>query len=96
MTTKIELTIQEIVNDFYSLAEEEGYYTGLCEGFNLSDEDFIVYHEFMKELIEKYIPNYKKHIDKEYFDKDISESEKGCILSKMLIENFQKMFYNLV
>ena len=36
---KIKLTIQEIVKDFYSLGETEGFLTGLSTGLELSDKD---------------------------------------------------------
>lgn len=92
----ITLSIQEIVNDFYSLAEEEGFLTGLAEVGACEEEDKKSYHNKMKEMIEKYMPNYKNHIDKRYFADDATEDEKGVILSTSLCENFREIFYGLV
>lgn len=93
---KIKLTIQEIVNDFYSLGEQEGYMSGLAEGFELSEKDKNDYEFFLKNLINKYLPNWKEHIDKEYFSKELDNFEKNLILSIELYENFKKIFFQLV
>lgn len=93
---KIKLTIQEIVNDYYSLAEEEGYLSGLAEVGCCEEDDKIFYHNKMKSLIEKYLPSWRNKIDKRYWAKDASEDEKGVILSTILCENFREIFYQLV
>lgn len=93
---KIKLTIQEIVKDFYSLGETEGFLTGLSTGLELSDKDTKEYHSYMKELMNKYLPKWEDVIDKKYFEKELDEVEKGMILSIELYENFKHIFYQLV
>lgn len=92
---KIELTIQEIFNDLFFLAQEEGYLSGLadCEGIN--EEKEIEYHCNMRNLINKYIPKWDKIVDKKYFS-DINDYEKGLILSEILTKNFKEIIYQLV
>ena len=92
---KIKISIQEIVNDFYSLAEEEGFISGLAEGFELSENDKKEYHNFMKDMIDKYLPNWKEKIEEKYWELN-NEDEKGIILSTILCENFKEIFYQLV
>ena len=96
MKDVITLSIQEIVNDFYCLAEEEGYLSGLAEVGCCEETDKELYHQKIKELIEKYMPNYLSKIDERYFADDASEDEKGVILSTKLTENFKEIFYGLV
>ena len=91
----IRLSIQEIVNDFYSLAEQEGYLSGLAEGFELNDNDKNHYHSFMVDLIDKYIPNWRNKIDENYWT-ETSEDGKGVIISTLLCKNFKEIFYKLV
>lgn len=93
---KIKLTIQEIVNDYYCLAEHEGFLSGLAEANSCTDEDMKNYHNEMKDLINKYLPKWKSKIDKRYWSNDASEDEKGVILSTVLCENFKEIFYQLV
>ena len=95
LTKQIKLTIQEIVNDFYNLAQEEGYLSGLgdCQGINKKNE--MEYHYNMKDMIDKYIPNWNEKVDKEYFS-DISDADKGLILSTILTDNFKEIFYQLI
>ena len=93
---KIKLTIQEIVDDFYSLGEEEGYLTGLSTGLELTEKDTKKYHDYMIDLMNKYLPNWKTKIKKDYFDKEKNNIEKGMILSIELHENFKHIFYQLV
>ena len=96
MKKKIRLTIQEIVNDYYSLAEEEGYLSGLAEVGCCEESDKESYHNKMKELIDKYLPSWRNKIDDKYWEKDTSEDEKGIILSTILCKNFKEIFYQLV
>ena len=92
---KIKLTIQEIVKDYYNLAQEEGYLTGLAEAGYCNDSDKKEYHENMKNMIDKYLPTWKDKIDKRYWE-NIEEDEKGLILSTTLCMNFEKIFFQLV
>ena len=91
----IRLSIQEIVNDFYSLAEEEGYLSGLADSTSITDEDTKNYHNFMINLIDKYIPNWKNKIDESYWTEK-SEDGKGVIISTLLCKNFKEIFYKLI
>lgn len=91
----IKLSIQEIVSDFYKLAEEEGFLSGLAEIGLANDNDLNHYHSIMLELIEKYIPDWKKSVDKKYFSANTYD-EKGIILSIMLYNNFKEIFYGLI
>ena len=93
---KIKLTIQEIVKDFYSLGEQEGYISGLAEGFELSEKDKNDYEYFLKNMINKYLPNWEEHINKDYFNKELDSLEKNLILSIELYENFKNIFYQLI
>lgn len=90
----IQLTIQEIVKDFYSLADMEGYLSGKAECYNLNDEDKIQYLHHMEKLITKYIPNYKEHVCDDF--EKLETYDKGLELSRMLDENFREIFYQLV
>ena len=92
---KIQLTIQEIVNDYYCLAETEGYLSGLAEVGCCEEKDKQEYHYNMKNMIDKYLPNWKDNIEKEYWESN-DEDEKGVILSTVLCENFKEIFYQLV
>lgn len=96
MEKKIKLTIQEIVNDFYSLAETEGFLSGLAEVGCAEEKDLEDYHNKMIDLINKYLPNWKNKIDKRYFANNASNDEKGVILSTVLCKNFKEIFYGLI
>ena len=91
----IKISIQEIFNDLYSVAQEEGYLCGLCDGNQPEQKDFIYYHNHMKDIAKKYIPKWKEIIDEEYW-KIEEEGEKGLILSNLLIENFREIIYGLI
>ena len=91
MTIKIQLSIQEIVEDFYSLGEKEGYLTGLSEGFEISDNDIKSYFDFMVKLGKKYLPKtYESYIKSE------SDLNNGIKLSKILYDNFKEIFCQLI
>ena len=90
----IKLTIQEIVKDFYSLADMEGYLSCKAECFELNEEDKLQYLHLMEKLIQKYIPTYKKHLSDGY--ETLDTHDKGLELSSMLDENFREIFYKLV
>ena len=91
----IKLNIQEIISDFYSLGEEEGYISGLADGFELSEKNKNDYHNFMINLIDKYIPFWKDKIKDVYWNSN-EDDEKGIILSSILYDNFKKIFYELI
>ena len=88
----IKLSIQEIIYDFYSLGETEGYLTGLAEGFELSEKDIKTYFDFMKDMGKKYLP---KTFD-DYIKKENNDLENGMNLSNILYENFKEIFCQLV
>ena len=62
----IKLTIQEIVKDFYSLADMEGYLSGKAECFELNEEDKLQYLHLMEKLIQKYIPSRITYTNRKY------------------------------
>ena len=92
----ITLSIQEIVSDFYKLAEEEGFLSGLAEVGACEESDKKAYLYEMELLANKYIPRYEEIVDKEFFAKDTTDDEKGILLSKILCEKFKEIFYKLV
>lgn len=94
MGKTIQLTIQEIFNDIWKLAESEGYISGLAEGIILGNKDKENYFNSVKEMCLKYIPNYLSHTSKEY--KNLDNYEKGLELSSMLYENFKEIIFQLV
>ena len=97
MKQTIELSIQEICNDFYKLAYEEGFYAGTLEEFNGYDADRAEeYFDKMLDLIKKYIPTYEKHLNHKFYDEDLMLDEKGLMLSQMLEENFKEIICNLI
>ena len=95
LTKTIRLSIQEIVSDFYSLGEKEGYINGLSENYELSEQDKDNYHNFMINLINKYIPNWKEKIKEKYWNSE-NVDEKGLIISSILYDNFKTIFCELV
>lgn len=92
MRDTIKLSIQEIVQDFYSLGENEGYLSGLAEGFVLSDKDINLYFDFIEDMGKKYLPKTFNN----YFKKENNKLENGMELSKILYENFKEIFCQLV
>lgn len=88
----IKLSIQEIIYDFYSLGETEGYLTGLAEGFELSEKDIKTYFNFMKDMGKKYLPRTFN----DFIEKENNDLENGMNLSNILYENFKEMFCQLV
>lgn len=92
---KIKLTIQEIVCDFESLLRHD---ERLVVHFDLekADEDMIArFHDEMKAMAEKYIPNYEEQISEDYFTEK-SDYGRALILYGMLYENFKEIFNKLI
>lgn len=94
MKNKIQLSIQEIFNDIWKLAELEGYITGLAEGIILESKDKKDYFNSVKEMCTKYIPNYLSFVSEEY--NTLNEYEKGLELSSILYNNFKEIIFQLV
>lgn len=92
---KIKISIQEIVNDYYHLAETEGFLSGLAEIGYCDEKHTTQYHNDMIELIDKYLPNWRNKIDNNYWESN-KEDERGLILSTILDKNFREIFYQLV
>lgn len=92
---KIKISIQEIVNDYYRLAETEGFISGLAENGYCDEKYTTQYHNDMIELIDKYLPNWRNKIDNNYWESN-KEDERGLILSTILDKNFREIFYQLV
>lgn len=92
----MKITINEIIKDLYTLADEEGYFSCLCEHYNVTEEDEKDYYTVMLEITEKYIPNYKKFMGSQYFKKETSYEQKGQMLSSLAMENFREIFNGLI
>lgn len=95
MKEVIQLSIQEIVQDFYNLAQEEGYISGLTTKGDYPANEIEKYRDFMIEMGKKYIPNIlEKHVSKKFWKKEMDEQ--GLEISGILIDNFKEIFYKLV
>ena len=96
MTKEIVVSIQEICNDFFRLGIEEGFLSGVFDDGSY-DADYVEsYYDTILQMTKKYIPTYKKHVDKDYFKEETELHEKGLLLSQMLEENFKEIICNLV
>lgn len=93
---KIQLSIQEIVDDFEKLVRYDERLGVYFENQKASDEDIKKFHQDLEEIALKYIPNYKEKMSEEYFSNDFSDYEKALELFKMLYENFREIFYKLI
>ena len=93
MEFRIKLTIQEIVDDFEKLIRYDEHLEVLFDNEKADKLEIEKFYNNIVEMIEKYIPNYKKHVEG-----DISEVnyENALKLYKMLYENFKEIFYKLV
>lgn len=92
----MKITIDELIKDFYRLADEEGYFSCLCEHMNIIEEDEREYYENILEITEKYIPNYKDFMGSQFFEEDTSYEQKGQMLSSLCMENFREIFHGLI
>jgi len=89
----MKVSIKEIFDDLYKLAQEDGYMSALCN-FEPNDDEI---HEFFitnEEITLKYIPNYKKFIRKDFDELD--DYDKACALLELNIENFREIIYGLM
>ena len=94
MTQTIRLSIQEILNDFENCVRSSERLNIKSELGYDNKEDEHEYLEYMIEICEKYIPNYKNFVPERYFQED--ENEKGIILESIVYKNFKEMFYGLI
>ncbi|WP_405293938.1 hypothetical protein [Methanobrevibacter sp.] len=93
---KIKLTIQEIVSDFERLVRYDERLVVHFD-FEKADESEIErFHDEMVGMIGKYIPDYARHLDAEYFSGELSTYDRALELYNMLYENFREIFYRLV
>lgn len=92
----MKITIDELIKDFYRLADEEGYFSCLCEHEIINEEDERNYYENILEITEKYIPNYKNFMGSQFFCEETTYEEKGQMLSSLCMENFREIFNGLV
>lgn len=96
MKQVIELSIQEICNDFFRLGVEEGFLSGVFDD-GTYDADYVEeYYDTVMQMIKKYIPTWEKHVNEEYFNEETELHEKGLMLSQMLEENFKEIICNLI
>ena len=96
MSKKIKLTIQEIVCDFERMVRHHER-LDVHFDFEKADEGEIdEFHAEMLELMEKYLPDYEKHVPKDYLKEETPLFDKGLILYGELYRNFKEIFYQLV
>lgn len=92
----MRVTIEEIYQDLYNLALEEGYITGICSLNEPTDKEIKEYYENVLAICSKYIPKYKKFMPKKYFKNETTLEEKGKMISELAEENFKQIIYGLV
>lgn len=92
----MKVTIDELINDFYKLAEEEGYLSCLCEYDVITEDDEKDYYYSILNITEKYIPEYETFMGSQYFKKETTFEEKGQMLSDLALQNFKEIFTGLV
>lgn len=93
---KIKLTIQEIVNDYECLVRYDERLDVHFDFKKATDETIDDFYHGMVRLIEKYIPNYRKHLPKEFYSDESSRYDQALILYNMLYGNFKEIFYQLI
>lgn len=93
MEFRIKLTIQEIVDDFEKLIRYDEHLEAMFDNQKADDGEIERFYTTVVQMIEKYIPNYERHVDGDV--SDISY-ENALKLYGMLYENFKEIFYKLV
>lgn len=91
----IKITLDELITDFYKLADEEGYFSCLCEHCEITKNDEIEYYNNILMIVEKYIPKYEKFLGSQYFKEETTYEQKGQMLSQLAMNNFKELFYGL-
>lgn len=94
MTYTIQLTIQEMISDHEKLIRCHERLDALLDFEKATDMETVAFYGEMTQLIEKYIPNYLKHVSEDYASKD--SFDRGMELYGMLYENFREMFCRLI
>lgn len=92
---KVQLSIQEIVNDLYKIGEIEGYICGLADNELITETEKKEYHDEMKTLMDKYFPKWQTKIKNEYWNLT-TEDEKGLYLSNQLFKNIKNIVCQLI
>ena len=92
---KVQLSIQEIVNDLYKIGEIEGYICGLADNELITETEKKEYHNEMKILMDKYFPKWQTKIKNEYWNLT-TEDEKGLYLSNQLFKNIKNIVCQLI
>lgn len=92
---KVQLSIQEIVDDLYKIGEIEGYICGLADNELITEIEKEDYHKEMKTLMNKYFPKWENKIKDEYWKLD-TEDEKGLYLSNELFKNIKHIVCQLI
>lgn len=87
---KIQLSIQEIIQDFENIIRYDERLQFLKE-MNIKEEDEKEFITFLQQLGKKYIPNYK-----EYMQDTTNTQENIIILNNMLYKNFKEIIYGLI
>ncbi|WP_405273579.1 hypothetical protein [Methanobrevibacter sp.] len=96
MAVKIQLSIQEILNDFEKLVRWDERLEVHFENQSADDEDIEKFFKFVEEMALKYLPSYEEHMPPEFFSDDTSDYDKALELYKPLYENFKEIIYQLI
>lgn len=92
----MKISAKELFDDIYFLAQEEGYFSAICDLSSVTKTDEINYFENMLEICSKYIPEYKKFLPDNFNDETIALDTKGLMLSQLAEENFRQILNGLV
>ena len=96
MAVKIQLSIQEILNDFEKLVRWDERLAVHFENQSADDEDIEKFFNFVGEMALKYLPSYEEHMPPEFFLDDTPDYDKALELYKPLYENFKEIIYQLI
>lgn len=92
MTEKINLTIEEIVSDFEGLIRLDERLNLKLDSGNADKSDLEAYNSRLREIVQKYIPNYRKHLK----CSEVKSYEASLEIYGMLYENFREIFSKLI
>lgn len=96
MTVKIQLSIQEILDDFEKLVRWDERLDVYFENQSADDEDIKKFFNFVEKMTLKYLPSYNEHMPPEFFSNDTSDYDKALELYKSLYKNFKEIIYQLI
>ena len=96
MTKKIKLTIQEIVCDFERMIRHHERLDVHFDFEKADEKEIDEFHAEMLGLMEKYLPDYEKHVPEDYLKEETPTFDKALILYGELYRNFKEIFFQLV